>query len=401
MKAIMVRKWLAIVPLAVLVSLMLIPAAARAQTGIAGTVKDTTGGVLPGVTVEVASPALIERTRTAVTDGQGRYRIVDLRPSTYVVTFTLPGFTVFVREGIELVTNFTATVDAELRVGSLDESVTVTGASPVVDVQNVVQHTVIPAEVIESVPSARSFQNLGALIPGMVSNLGGGGRSRQGVGGSAGERGTLTIHGGRRTDMVQQVDGQPFGVHTGEGSATGYVPSPVEVQEYSYELGAIGSETASGGVRMNLIPKEGGNQLSGLFYLNFTNSTLQSDNYTDDLRNRGLPTVNRMLKAWDVKPIAQHGPTFRVPQCKCARTASRSDAVRGPAALRRGAGRAELDRPYAAAGRRLRLVWKWQDGAEGDAEPWGSDRPKRRDRADAPDGRGRPQDRQVSVESEP
>src|SRR3989442_3696561 len=119
----------------------ILPAAAWAQTAatgtIAGVVRDSSGAVLPGASVEAASPALIEKVRVVVTDDQGLYRIVDLRPGLYTVTFTLPGFSAFKRESIELQTAFTATVNAELRVGALQETVTVSGAAPVVDTQNV------------------------------------------------------------------------------------------------------------------------------------------------------------------------------------------------------------------------------------------------------------------------
>src|SRR5438874_4422078 len=107
--------------------LLLVPAAARAQSAIAGTVKDTSGAVLPGVTVEVASDVLIEKTRAVSTDAEGQYKIVDLRPGVYMVTFSLQGFTTFKRDGLELPSNFIATVNAEMRVGALEESVTVSG----------------------------------------------------------------------------------------------------------------------------------------------------------------------------------------------------------------------------------------------------------------------------------
>jgi hypothetical protein len=131
---------------AVFVGLMLAPSAVFAQTGIAGIVKDTSGAVLPGVTVEASSPALIERVRTVATDSQGQYKILDLRPGTYTVTFTLTGFSTVKREGIELPAQFTATVNADLRVGALEETITVSGASPVVDTQNVIKRTVVQKE---------------------------------------------------------------------------------------------------------------------------------------------------------------------------------------------------------------------------------------------------------------
>ena len=124
---------------------------------IGGTVSDTTGGVLPGVTVEVRSPDIIEQVRTAVTDGSGQYLIVALEPGTYSVTYTLPGFTTLVREGIELSTGFTASVGVQLSVGDIAETVTVSGASPVVDIQNNLQRAVMDRDVIDTVPTGKSF----------------------------------------------------------------------------------------------------------------------------------------------------------------------------------------------------------------------------------------------------
>src|SRR5580698_7909380 len=123
----------------VFASTMLVPALAHAQGSIAGAVRDTSGAILPGVTVEAASPALIEKVRSVVTDGTGQYRIVDLRPGTYSVTYTLPGFSPLKRDGIELTGSFTATIDAELKVGAVEEAVTVKGETPIVDVQSAAQ----------------------------------------------------------------------------------------------------------------------------------------------------------------------------------------------------------------------------------------------------------------------
>src|SRR2546426_12475684 len=151
---------LKVVRLLMVSSLLVLPAAGWAQTVVSGTIAglvvDTTGAVLPGVTVEAASPALIEKIRTAVTNDRGLYRIVDLRPGVYTVTFTLPGFSTFRREGLELTTAFTATVNAELRVGALAETVTVTGESPVVDIQNVMQQKVFAREVVDQLPGGSS-----------------------------------------------------------------------------------------------------------------------------------------------------------------------------------------------------------------------------------------------------
>src|SRR5436309_3378112 len=148
--------------------IFLAPALAAAQASISGTVKDASGAVLPGVTVEAASPALIEKVRTVVTDGAGIYSIVDLRPGTYAVTFTLPGFSTVRREGIELSGAFNAEVNADLRVGALSETITVSGASPVVDVKNTLSQTVLTKEQIEVLPGGRTIKGRAALIPGVI-----------------------------------------------------------------------------------------------------------------------------------------------------------------------------------------------------------------------------------------
>src|SRR3989454_4140029 len=148
--------------------LLLAPGVTSAQS-ISGTVTDATGNILPGVTVEARSPALIEQVRTAVTNGSGQYQIVELRPGTYSVSYSLTGFSRLVREGIELTSGFTANLDVQLRVGAVEETVTVTGASPIVDVQNVQARQVATREVIDTVPTSKSFQSLGVLIPGIVT----------------------------------------------------------------------------------------------------------------------------------------------------------------------------------------------------------------------------------------
>ena len=178
--------------------LLLLASPAHAQnSSIAGLVRDTTGGVMPGVTVEAASPALIEKVRTATTDNQGQYKIVDLRPGTYTVTFTLTGFNTVKREGIILTADFTATVNADLKVGAVEETVTVTGESPLVDTQSVTQRKSLTHDAIDALPTGRSFQNLSVLVPGVTIALG-----SQDVGGTGGDRyQTLAVHGSRSDQM--------------------------------------------------------------------------------------------------------------------------------------------------------------------------------------------------------
>ena len=158
--------------LAILAILMLAPSIALAQASIAGVARDASGAILPGVTVEASSPALIEKVRSVVTDGSGQYRIVDLRPGTYSVTFTLPGFSTFKRDGIELTGSFNATVNGDLRVGGIEETVTVTGETPIVDTQSIRRQTTLSAEVLTTVPTARSWAATAVLIPGIITQAG-------------------------------------------------------------------------------------------------------------------------------------------------------------------------------------------------------------------------------------
>jgi hypothetical protein len=229
---------------------LLCPAIVSAQASISGLVQDASGGVLPGVTVEASSPALIEKARTVVTDGAGRYSIVDLRPGTYEVTFTLTGFSTVKREGIVLSGSFDAPVDVELRVGALEETITVSGASPVVDVTNTLTQTVLTKEQIEVLPGARSIQGRAALVPGvMVTSANTG----------------VIAHGSASTDSHTMIDGYKSGMHlVGRGTGRLGVGSVTQTQEATieelvYDASGQGAEYAFSGVRMNMIPKEGGN----------------------------------------------------------------------------------------------------------------------------------------------
>src|SRR6266702_4508950 len=152
---------------AILLVLVLLPSLAYAQAAITGVVKDTSGAVLPGATVEAASPVLIERVRSVVSDDTGQYRIVNLRPGTYSVTFSLPGFSTVKREGIELSGTFVATVNGDLKVGALEETITVTGETPIVDVQSAKVQQTVSKDIVAAIPSSRTAGGIQALIPGM------------------------------------------------------------------------------------------------------------------------------------------------------------------------------------------------------------------------------------------
>ena len=269
------------VGLMALAILALVPVTASAQSvgSISGSVTDSTGGVLPGVTVEAASPALIEGSRIGISDGTGIYRIVDLRPGTYTVTFSLPGFSTVVREELILNAGITLAISASMAVGSIEETITVTGATPVVDVQNVRGQTTLTSEILRSVPTSTNIQGLARLTLGVTQEgvLGGGDS-----GGSKGE----PVYG------FNQVHGSPTGITMIDGMKTSsayrvptahrYLFNSLTAREIIVETSGGDPESESAGVNINLIPREGGNIFSGSVVGEFTNSSLQAENNLND-----------------------------------------------------------------------------------------------------------------------
>jgi hypothetical protein len=281
-------------------SLLALPAAVFAQASITGTVKDPSGAVLPGVLVEASSPALIEKTRSNVTDSSGQYRIVDLRPGTYAVTFALSGFSSVRREGIELTGTFTATINVELKVGGVAETITVTGESPIVDVQSATQQRVIQKEVVDAIPVGRSHQSLAVLIPGLSTSTGINAQT-QDVGGTNNLRlaNAFTIHGGRTSDANIQQDGFQVRNIGSFANLTNLFPDMGATQEMVIDYAAGLGEAPTGGVKVNYVPKEGGNSLRVSFFGTGANSSFQGNNYSDALKARGLTQPNSLKKAYD------------------------------------------------------------------------------------------------------
>src|SRR5688572_19812083 len=269
--------------LTALVWAVLLPSAAYAQASLAGVVRDTSGGVLPGVTIEAASPVLIEKVRTAVTDGNGRYQLVDLRPGAYTVTFSLAGFNTVKRDGVTVSGAGTATVDAELRVGALEETITVTGEAPTVDVQSTTRQAVLDNDAIASLPTTRNYATLARLIPGTNSNVNDvGGGAIQDVGGST------TIHGSRNTDQRVTLNGINTMTLQAGGNIGGQIPDVGSAAEITIDTSSLSAELPTGGLRINFIPKDGGNNFSSQTFLTFSNDSLQGDNFSDALRASGL-----------------------------------------------------------------------------------------------------------------
>jgi hypothetical protein len=260
-----------------------VPMAAFAQATLSGLVRDTSGAVLPGVTVEASSPVLIEKARTTVTDGNGRYQIVDLRPGTYVVTFTLASFSVVKREGVELTGTLTTTVNADLKVGDLQETITVSGENPIVDTQSSTRVAVINKELIDALPTSRNSFSLGVLIPGM--NVRNGFAPVTDVGGSSGpDTLALNIHGGKTEDQRLLVNGVALSTMIGGGWGGGAIPNATGLSEVAYDYSAVDASISTGGVRINFIPRDGGNKLSGTIAGNIATDGLQPDTFSSVTR---------------------------------------------------------------------------------------------------------------------
>jgi hypothetical protein len=274
------------------VGAIFLSSAAYAQSAIVGVVKDSSGASMPGVTVEASSDVLIEKVKAAVTDGDGAYRIADLRPGTYSVTFTLPGFKTFRRDGFELASEFTATLNAELGVGALEETITVTGASPVVDVTSTAKTAVLNREAIDLIPTGRSIQGLGQLVLGVSLNLPDTGGAR------AMQQTYMSTHGMTTANTTVLVDGQMTNGLQGDGAIQSYYNDAMNA-EMSYQTAAIGAETSSGGVRLNMIPREGGNQFHGDFKMAQRPGSWQSSNLTDRHLAKNLTSGNAIDRIID------------------------------------------------------------------------------------------------------
>ena len=277
----------------------LLPSTASAQASLTGVVRDSSGAVLPGVTVEAASPVLIEKVRTTVTDGSGRYQLIDLRPGAYTVTFTLAGFNAARREGVTLSGSAASVVDSELRVGSLEETITVTGDAPTVDVSTTSRQAVLSADTIDALPSARNYVTLARMIPSAVYNgTDVGGSNLQLVGGS------VRIHGSRDQDQRVTLNGINTMTLQAGGNIGGQIPDVGSASEVTVDHTAVSAELPTGGVRINFIPRDGGNRFAAATFFTFSNGALASDNFTDELKAAGLGAPNEIKKNWDLNASA-------------------------------------------------------------------------------------------------
>ena len=282
--------------------LALLPTMAWAQATIAGSVTDSVGAVLPGVTVEASSPVLIEKVRTVVTDGSGRYRIEDLRPGIYSVMFTLTGFAGLRRDELIVSGSAVINIDAELRVGGVQETVTVTGDTPVVDVTSIRREIALDNETMRSLPGPRSYSQLLTMVPGLQTNLNNA---------STGPVFAIfPIHGGRGVESRLTVDGLNVSNPPGGNQPPNYTADTGNAQEVTMTTSGGLGESETAGLVMNIVPRQGGNTLTGLFYVSGFSEGMQSNNFTDELKARGATQPTPLNRVYDFN-AAVGGPIVK------------------------------------------------------------------------------------------
>jgi carboxypeptidase family protein len=286
-----------------LASFVILPATVFAQATLSGFVKDTSGAVLPGVNVEASSPVLIEKVRTGISDSTGLYRIPDLPPGIYKVTFTLPGFATVSREGVEVTGGGVTTINADMRVGALTETITVTGESPVVDTQTSTRRQmVLSNSVVQAIPASRGYGNLLATVPGIQAT---------GLDVSSGvSTNFFTARGGRGNEGTIQIDGMNVGSAFNGGGVAGFGYPIGESSEIQVTISGGLGEVDRGGPAFNLIPKTGGNTFSGTGFLSLAGKWSQGNNLDDQLISYGLTQVPGLIKNWDTN-FAIGGPIIR------------------------------------------------------------------------------------------
>jgi hypothetical protein len=272
-----------------------LPALAQTATGaIGGTVRDESGAVLPGVTVEATSPALIEKARVFTTDERGEYRFLRLPVGTYDIKFSLAGFGSMERAGIIINAGFTATIDARLKVGSVAETITVTGESPVVDIRGSTSSTLLTTQVIDTIPSSRNVFDMSKFVIGSSTSTPDVGGSTQAI------YSAVQVHGSRGNDRGYYRDGVRTSLFYGDGDAPRVYNTVGAMQEVNYETAAIPAEIPHGGVVINMITKDGGDRWSGTGFGSGANTSMQSSNLDQKLRDRGVKAGSGTAAVYDV-----------------------------------------------------------------------------------------------------
>jgi hypothetical protein len=287
----------------VLLAVAVAPPLAHAQATLAGVVRDSSGAVLPGVTVEATSPALIEKTRSTVTDGSGQYQLVDLRPGIYDMKFTLTGFTTVERTAVQVTGSGVISINADMRVSALQETITVTGESPAVDVQTSTRRQqVLDNEVVQALPASRGYGNYLAAVPGIQATFA--------TSSAQPSTNFFSSRGGRSGEGTIQIEGQNVGSSVGGGGVSGYLYDMANATEVQVTIAGGLADVDRGGPQFNMIPKTGGNRFSGTYFGSFAGDWAQSSNLDDELRGFGFSELPALIKTWDTN-FALGGPIVR------------------------------------------------------------------------------------------
>jgi hypothetical protein len=258
---------------------------------IEGTVKDESSGVLPGVTVTASSPQLQVGQLVQVSDATGRYRFVDLPAGTYRLRAELQGFAVTVHDDLRLTVGFTARVDLTMKVGALEESVTVSGQSPVVDVTSTAASVAFTKEVLDAIPRGRDLQNVFAMAPGVTQAV-------ADVGGSTmAQRQNLFSYGVLAQPKLQ-VEGMNITMGADQNTAIYFNDSTLE--EVQIKTSGNDAEVSVPGMSMVAIMKSGGNDFHGVYQAAVESPTLQADNLDSALQAQGLTATSPLKNFYDV-----------------------------------------------------------------------------------------------------
>jgi len=287
---------------------ILLPSIAFAQATIAGVIRDASAAVLPGVTVEASSPVLIEKTRTVVSDGTGQYRITDMPPGIYVVTFSLPGFTTVIRDGLAVSGSGVMAVNVELRVGALQETVTVTGESPIVDTQSVRREVVLDNETLSTLPATRGYGSALAAVPAL--NIGGVAGAGASTAPTTPNMMFFTAHGGASGEGRVMTNGLVVAAPFGGGGVSDVTYDTANSEEMQVLISGGLGEAETGGPSINIVPKSGGNQFRGSAFYSTSGDWATSNNVDDRLRGFGITQPPTLRTNWDTS-VSIGGPIKR------------------------------------------------------------------------------------------
>ena len=288
--------------------LLLLPSVVFAQATIAGVVRDASAAVLPGVTVEASSTALIEKTRNAVTDGTGQYRITDLPPGTYLLSFSLQGFTTVRREGVAVSGSGVIAVNVDLRVGELTETITVTGASPIVDTQSVRREIVLNNETLSTLPATRGYGSALATVPSL--NIGGVAGAGATTAPTTPQMMFFTAHGGASGEGRVMTNGLTVAAPFGGGGVSDVTYDTANAAEMQVLISGGLGEAETGGPSINIVPKSGGNVFQGSAFYSTSGDWATSDNLDDELRSFGITQPPTLRTNWDAS-FSLGGPIKR------------------------------------------------------------------------------------------